>query len=221
MWWPGGRSSANSAHSWVAPAVSLTLLAASSAMAATPDTYLARKAEFVVEGGTVKGFEVASRITYPFPVEEVLDATHDHVHLSERDRDVKLEEVMTTRCTRDLCRINVHVLVGSYFPVGKVAYELDTRVRRTPEGGVLIEWRKVSGSRLIKHLRGTLRLTPAGDEAADTEVDYRLEIAAPTLSLGKVTKKAEAYLQRLGAILEGRHGGHASLWSLMDQAAVP
>ena len=106
---------------------------------------------------------------------------------------------------------------GDPFAVGEIDYELDTEVHTQEDGGFLIEWDKRSGTRFIKHLRGELRLTPTGEEAEHTDIDYLIEVAAPRLSTAKLAAKAEAYLTRLGSILEERHQGHPSLWEGMEE----
>jgi len=176
------------------------------------EVYDRQKAEFAGSHGTVKGYVIRARATFAYPVKAVLDASHDHVHLSERDSDVKREEVTRTDCTQEICLINVHVLVGSFFPVGQVTYELETQIRNEGDGGFIIEWSKSTGTRFIKHLHGELRLTPVGETGEATKVDYLLEVAAPQLSLDKLAAKAIAYLERLETIIEERHQGHPSLW---------
>lgn len=168
-----------------------------------------------MRGKSVDGYVARARITYPYPLAAVLDATHDHNHLSQKDQDIKREDVIRAECVRSLCRINVQVLVGSFFPVGDVAYELCTEIHERKDGSILIEWNKRTGTRFIKHLHGRLRLIPVGTDGRKTAVDYALEVAAPRLSADKLGDKARAYLVRLGNILDERHEGHPSLWSAM------
>lgn len=181
-----------------------------------PEVYYAAQAEFVTKAYTARGYEVRARVRYPFPLQEVLDATHDHRHLAERDPDIESAEARITACSRELCRINVAVLVGRFFPVGDVAYELVTDVTRT-EDEVTITWDKAAGTRFVKHLHGELRLS-AADGGAATEVDYRIQVAAPRLSTEKLAAKAVAYLERLGTVARERHDGRESLWSRMEEA---
>jgi hypothetical protein len=195
---------------------SLALLLAAAPAAAVPEVYYAAKAEFVTEAYTARGYEVHARARYPFPLQEVLDATHDHVHLAERDPDIESEKARITACSRELCRINVAVLVGRFVLVGDVAYELETDVTRT-EDEVTITWDKAAGTRFVKHLHGELRLSAAAG-GTETEVDYRIQVAAPRLSTEKLAAKAVAYLERLGTVARERHDGHESLWSRMEAA---
>ena len=210
-----GRVSRPRAGRLVALAILLSVPAAGFADEYEPDVYERRKTTFDVDGKKFKGYEVRARIRYPFSMTRVLDASHDHVHLSEMDRDIEREQVRTIRCTKEICTISVDVLVGSFFPVGEVTYELDTKILENDDGSVRIEWTKISGTRFVKHLRGALVLTPHG--AQETGVDYHLEIAAPRLSPDKLAVKAKAYLDRLGTILEERHEGHFSLWKEMKE----
>ena len=194
----------------LALSILLSVPAAGLAAAGEPDVYERENTTFDVNGKKVKGYEVRARVRYPFSMVRVLDASHDHLHLSELDRDIQREEVSQAHCTKQICTITVDVLVGSFFPVGEVTYELDTTIRENDDGTMHIEWTKVSGTRFVKHLHGMLLLTPHGEE--DTAVDYHIEVAAPRLSADKLGDKAEAFLDRLGTILEERHEGHPSLW---------
>ena len=182
--------------------------------AGEPDAYLRRETTFLVDGKKVKGYEVRARFRYPFSIARVLDASHDHAHLSEINSDIEKETVSHARCTKQICTIGVDVTVGSFFAVGEIAYELDTKVHENDDGSMRIEWTKVAGTRFVKHLHGVLLLTPLGK--GETAVEYHIEVAAPRLSPDKLADKAEAYLERLATILGERHEGHPSLWKEMQ-----
>jgi len=179
------------------------------------EVYQKERARFGVGDRTLKGYKVKARATYPYPVSAVLDASHDRLHLSEIDQDIEREEVTRADCAEDICRINVHVLVGSFPGVGEITYDLDTQVQEQEDGSILIEWTKTTGTRFIKHLRGALELKPRTAEGQETVVDYHFEVVAPGLSVEKVASKAEAYLERLGMILDECHQEHPSLWAQM------
>ena len=197
-------------------ALTMVLAVLGTAFPMGPVVYLKEKVAFPLSsGGEAKGYRVRARASYPYPIKNVLDASHDHLHLSQKDGDIEREEVVVADCSKEFCRINVHVVVGSFFAVGEIDYELDTEVHTQEDGGFLIEWDKRSDTRFIKHLRGELRLTPTGEDAEHTDIDYLIEVAAPRLSTEKLAAKAEAYLARLASILEERHQGHPSLWEGM------
>jgi hypothetical protein len=205
------------------PGAALLAVAGVAVLAATliatgagAEVYQKGTAEFSTQGGgKAKGYEVRARSTYAYPLKEVLDASHDHAHMAEKDEDIEREEADVRVCTKYICRINVDVIVGSFFPVGEVKYELDTEIEAKEGGAFFIKWDKTKGSRFIKFLHGELRLTPVGEEGNHTRVDYHLQVAAPRLSPDKLAAKAEAYLERLGVMLAERHDGHSSVWERM------
>ena len=180
------------------------------------EVYEKRRTEFTTEKGAVKGYEVRARAVLAFPMENVLDATHDHRHLAEMDRDIEREDLVRAQCTQELCRINTHIVVGTFFLVGEVTYELDTEVEHQEDGTIVIEWRKSAGTRFIKYLNGRLRLGSSENDS-ETTIDYHMQIAAPRLSPDKLADKARAYLERLDTILRQRHEGEESLWLLMQE----
>lgn len=51
-----------------------------------PEVYYRGKRAFSVRGKSVDGYVARARITYPYPLAAVLDATHDHNHLSRKTR---------------------------------------------------------------------------------------------------------------------------------------
>jgi hypothetical protein len=205
---PTGTSAAT------ALAILLTIQAPGLAAAGQPEAYVRRETTFMVDSKKVKGYEVRARVLYPFSMARVLDASHDHTHLSEIDRDIEKEAVSHTRCTKQICTVGVDVTVGSFFAVGEIAYELDTKVHENDDGSMRIEWTKVAGTRFIKHLHGELLLTPRDED--ETAVEYHIQVAAPRLNADKLADKAEAYLERLATIIGERHEGHSSLWNEMQ-----
>jgi len=182
------------------------------------EVYQKERAEFRVDDRTLKGYRVKARATYPYPVSAVLDASHDHLHLSEIDQDIKREDVTHADCAQDICRINVHVLVGSFFGVGKITYDLDTQIQEQEDGSIIIEWTKTTGTRFIKHLRGFLELTPRSTEEQGTAVDYHFEIVGARRRFSCHRRSATRSLWDGRCFLLRRHNCYRSRYSLANCA---
>jgi len=160
-------------------------------------------------GGSVQAYVVHARVVYPYSIGRVLDAFHDRLHVSARVSDIDREEVVATECSLDHCTVGLRVVIEDFGAL-ELGYDLDATVDRNPDGSVVMEWTKVRGTPIIRHLWGRMELRRLAPE--QTELDYRIAVGATLLTLDRLATKTANYLGIVGDVLAEDHQGCDSLW---------